>query len=222
MTDLSFYKAPSVVSGNHLIVGAAGTGKTTKFVYGTILEEMKEGRTFIVFGRKIEAPKTLLETLKEEGYKIYELESLTVSGKLIQNEKVIVFCDYIDTSENSEVCLSRLRSLIGECDTGKLPSYRVPVTVFIDELNKFGNWEKVERYLSNANQNKNIRYVVTTQNLDWYRQVKTADNGISYVDFTAIEKLVRDCEKVSAFQTFYPTKEMLYELGRTEENIERL
>lgn len=29
---------------------------------------------------------------------------------------------------------------------------------------------------------------VTTQNLDWYRQVKTADNGISYVDFTAIEK----------------------------------
>ncbi len=222
MTDLSFYKAPSVVSGNHLIVGAAGTGKTTKFVYGTILEEMKEGRTFIVFGRKAEAPKALLETLKEEGYKIYELEALTVSGKLIQNEKVIVFCDYIDTSENSEVCLSRLRSLIGECDTGKLPSYRVPVTVFIDELNQFGNWRKVARYLSNANCNENIRYVVTTQSLDWYRQIRIAGRDEDCIALQWLEELVSNFERITAFKLPHSTTKIVEIIECMGHEVERL
>lgn len=67
MTDLSFYKAPLVVKRQiNPIVGAAGTGKTTKFVYRTILKN-EGSRTFIGVRQKDRSDQKHFLKPQEEG-----------------------------------------------------------------------------------------------------------------------------------------------------------
>lgn len=147
---------------NTLVVGNTGTGKTTNFLYGDIIQACKTESNIIAFCHTAKFPKLLKDYLVEQGYRLYFVNGLTEGlcrsiAELESTGKYMVFVDVKAKGLNDifDVLLHRLES------SHRFETFTV---VILDEMLSTEKIEKLYYSLSTP-RTQNVSFSLLTQSV---------------------------------------------------------